>query len=166
MNRCFFIGILLLCACSTSKVDKVNMVVNGDENDAIMNAVFDFIHTENKLLKDDKTFLVYTENIEDKIGVSIMGDPNSILFIIEEDGSRSYRAFPTMLFEADEKLFFWYDETKSVTDAIINTLYKYNFVDTMIVNVYIPERTISEVKKGADYYFCRSDLSNYKKTAM
>ena len=139
------------------------MVINGNENNAIMNAIFDFIHTENKLLQDDKTFFIYTKNVEDKIGVSIMGDPNTILLIIEEDGSYSYRAFPTMLYETNGKLFFWYDDTKSVTDTIINTLYQYNFVDTMIVNAYIPESTINEVKKGANYYFCKNDLSNYKK---
>jgi hypothetical protein len=186
------------------------MVVNGNENDAIKNAVFDFIHTENKLLKDDKVFLIHTTDVENNIGISIMGDPykislivdfidsiennmvvcigeyNSFLFIdtIDNDTilrmtdddyhpilwlnkdkvSISYRAFPTNLIETNGKLFFWHDKTKSVTDTIINTLYKYNFVDTMIVNEYIPSSTINNAaKKGADYYFCRNDLSKYRK---
>jgi hypothetical protein len=185
------------------------MVVNGNENDAIKNAVFDFIHTESKLLKNDKKFYIYTENVESNIGVTIMGDPdkislivdfidsiennmvicigeyNSFLFIDTVDNdtilhmtdddyhpilwlnkdkvSISYRAFPTGLLESNGKLFFWYDKTKSVTDTIINTLYKYNFVDTMIVNTYIPGGTINHAKKGANYYFCRSDLSKYRK---
>jgi len=139
------------------------MVINGNENDAIRNAIFDFTHTEIKLLKDDKTFFIYAKNIDDKIVVNIIGDPNPISFIIEEDGSYSYRAFPTMLVETNGKLFFWYDKTKNVTDTIINTLYKYNFVDTMIVNAYIPEHSINDAKKSVVYYFCKDDLRNYKK---
>jgi hypothetical protein len=185
------------------------MVANGNKYDAIKNAVFDFIHTESKLLKDDKTFFIQTENVEDYIGVSIMGDPNKVSLIAEfvdsiknnmvaiigeaksilvidtinndtvlcitgndthsnlwinnNKVSYSYRAFPTGLIERNEKLFFWYDETKSVTDTIISTLYKHNFVDTMIVNVYIPDRIINDAKKGANYYFCKNDLTKYKK---
>jgi hypothetical protein len=205
MNRYFLIFLLLLCGCSTLKE---SMVVNGNKDDAIKNAIFDFIHTESKLLKDDKTFFIHTENVEGYIGVRIMGDPNKISLIVDivdniknntivrvgvsnsisvidtidndtvyqiigEDNpviwlnknkvSVSYRAFPTGVMERNGKLFFWYDETQSVTDTIINTLYKYNFVDTMIVNMYIPDRIINDAKKGADYYFCKDNLSKYKK---
>lgn len=162
MNRCFFIYILLLCSCVTLKK---NVAVNGNENDAIRNAIFDFIHTENSLLKDDNTFLITTDTIENYITVMIIGDPNAVLLIIEEDGSCSYRAFPTMLVEANGKLFFWYDKTKNVTDTIVNTLYKYNFVDTMVVNKYIPNRLINDAKKSVIYYFRKNDLSIYKKTS-
>jgi len=207
MNRFYLICILLLCSCATLKE---NMVVNGNENDAIRNAIFDFTNTEKRLLKDDKTFLVSADNVEGSIIVNIIGDPNKISLIAEfvdstknnmvarigEDKSvlvidtinndtvlcitgdddypilwinndkvsYSYRAFPTMLVETNGKLFFWYDKTKNVTDTIINTLYKYNFVDTMIVNAYIPDRIINDAKKGVVYYFCENDLSNYKKT--
>lgn len=162
MNRFYLIYILLLCSCTTLKD---NMIVNGNENDAILNAIFDFTHTENRLLKEDRTFLVSIDNVEDNIVVGIIGDPNTILLITEENGSYSYRAFPTMLVETKGRLFFWYDKSKNVTDTIINTLYKHNFVDTMVVNAYIPDRIINDTKKGAVYYFCKNDLSNYKKTA-
>ena len=94
----------------------------------------------------------------------IIGDPNTVLLIGEEDGTYDYRAFPTMLVEIDGKMFFWYDEEKSTTDTIINTLYRHNFVDTMIVNAYIPDRIINDAKRGVVYYFCKNDLINYKKT--
>lgn len=158
MNRYYLICILLLCSCATLKK---NMVING--NDAIKNAISDFIHTESRLLKSDNTFLVSTDTIGSSIVVTIMGDPNAILLITEEDGSYSYRAFPTMLVETNGKLFFGYDKTKNVTDTIVNTLYRYNFVDTMIVNTHIPDRIINDAKKGVIYYFCENDLSIYKK---
>jgi hypothetical protein len=207
MNRYYLIFLLLLCGCATLK--KENMVINGSENDAISNAIFDFTHTENRLLKDDNTFSVSADNLEGNIVVTIIGDPNKIslianftdsikqnmvarldeyknvsfldtisndtifritgdsdnplLWINKEKVSYSYRAFPTMLVETDGKLFFWYDKTKNVTDTIINTLYRYNFVDTMIVNAYIPDKIINDAKKGIVYYFCGNDLRNYKK---
>lgn len=208
MNRYYLIFLLLLCGCTTLK--KENMVVYGSENDAINNAIFDFIHTEKRLLKDDNTFLVSARNVEGKIVLTIIGDPNKISLIADFDDrikrntvarydeyksvsvidtisndtifcitsnndhqslwinkdkvSYSYRAFPTMFVEADGKRFFWYDKTKNVTEAIINTLYRYNSVDTMIVNAYIPEHSINDAKKGVVYYFCENNLRNYKKT--
>ncbi len=163
MNRYCLILLLLLCGCITPK--KKNMVVNGNENDAICNAILDFTHTEKRLLKNDNTFAVSVDTIKGNIVVTIIGDPNAILLITEEDGNYNYRAFPTMLVETSGKLFFWYDNKKNVTDTIINTLYKYNFVDTMIVNAYIPDRIINDAKQGVIYCFCKNDLSNYKKTS-
>jgi hypothetical protein len=209
MNRYYLIILLLLCGCATLK--KENMAVNGSANDAINNAIFDFIHTEKRLLKDDNTFLVSADTVERNIAaITIIGNPNKItliadfadsikkntvarfdeyknvsvidtinndtifritgdndhpsLWINKDKVSYNYRAFPTMLIETDGKLFFWYDKTKNVTDTIINTLYRYNFVDTMIVNAYIPEHSINDAQKGIVYYFCENNLRNYKKT--
>lgn len=160
MNRYYLILVLLLCGCTTLKE---SMAIEGTVNDAINNAIRDFVHTENKLLKDDNMFLVSANTLKDNIVVTIIGDANTVLLIMEEDSSYSYRAFPTMLVEIDGKLFFWYDETKNVTESIISTLYKYNFVDTMIVNAYIPDRIFDDSKKSIVYCFCRNNLSNYKK---
>lgn len=163
MKRYFYLIFLLsLSACGTSQ--KENMVTIGGVDDAINNAIIDFTHTEKRLLKGDDSFLVSAETLEEIIVVTIIGDPNTVLLIGEEDGTYDYRAFPTMLVEIDGKMFFWYDEGKSTTDTIINTLYRHNFVDTMIVNAYIPDRIIDDAKRGVVYYFCKNDLINYKKT--
>ena len=160
MNKYYWIFLLFLYGCSTFKE---NMTVNGSKNDAIMNAVLDFIHTEKNLLKEDKVFSTRTEEDINYISVSILGTDSPISFIIERDGSYSYRSFPTMLIETDGKLFFWRDKTKSVTDTIISTLYRYNFVDT--VDMFILNITVrsNDAKKAAHYYFCKNNLSKYQK---
>jgi hypothetical protein len=137
------------------------MIINGEQNEAIQNAILDFIYTEKKILKYDKVFSISTKEDKDNISVSILGISTPISLIIEEDGSYNYCLFPTMLIETNGKLFLGYDETKNVTDTIINTLYRYNLIDTM--SVYTVTMIIDDTKKGVDYYFCKNNLSKYKK---
>jgi len=158
----YLILCLFLCGCSALKK---NMIVNGSENDAINNAILDFVHTEKKLLKYDRVFNISTEINKDNIIVTIVGEPSAVSFIIEEDSSCSYRAFPTMLVEANDRLFLWDDETKNVTDTIINTLNKYNLIDTMdnTIGRYHIKVITDDGKRVAHYYFCKNNLSKYKK---
>lgn len=148
-----------LCACATLKKE---IITKGNANEAINNAVSDFIHTERSIQKKDNAFWVYADTVKNNIVVTIIGDSNKVL-LIKEDGNYSYRDFPTILIESDEKIFLGYEKEGETTDTIINTLYRYNFVDTMIVNTYIPDRMIDESKKGVIYFFCKNDLSVYKK---
>ena len=158
MKTYYLIFFLCLCSCSTLKE---NMIVNGNKNDAIENAILDFVHTEKKLLKCDKVFSISAEEYQDNTVITILGNLTRILLIIEENGSYNYCLFPTRLIETHDKLFFWYDETKSVTDTIINTLCKYNLVDT--VDIYSGTIIFDDAKKAAAYYFCKNNLSEYRK---
>lgn len=152
--------LFLFSSCSTWKEV---LVAEGNQNDAIQNAIYDFLHS-GKLSKKDSVFSVYTTNINDEIlGVSISGDINTLLVVTEDSVEYSYRGFPTKYFEQQGKLFYWDDSTINVTDDLVNALTRYNRVDTMIVNTYIPERIIDHSKEGMHYYFCKDNLLKYKK---
>lgn len=162
MKSVYIIPILILLFWSCSSWKDV-MVAEGSHNDAIQNAIQDFVNTVN-LSRKDSVFAVYIKNINDKIlGIGISRDVNTLLVITEDSVEFSYHGFPTRYFEQDGKLFYWDDPTVSVTDDLIATFTRYNLVDTMIVNVYIPERIIEHSIKGADYYFCKDNLLRYKK---
>jgi hypothetical protein len=137
----------------------------GDPNPILL--IADFVDSiKNNMVRHigEYNSVLITDTTDSETVLRMTGDENHpTLWLNKNKVFYSYRAFPTMLVETNGKLFFWYDDTKNVTDTIINTLYKYNFVDTMIVNAYIPDRIINDAKKGADYYFCKSDLSKYKK---
>ncbi len=138
------------------------MVRDGDLNDAIRNAIYDYSNSAKKD-KMDSVYFVYTEDVTaDILGVNIYGTYNKVLLITEDSISYSYRAFPTDYLIIEKDLYFWYDSTQAVTIETISVLYEYDLIDTMIINVYIPEMTISH-KKGMDYYFCKDDLMKYKK---
>lgn len=152
--------ILLLGSCSSWKTV---LVSEGTRNDAIKNAIYDFLNTGKKN-KKDSVFYVYTENISQEIlGVNILGTYDKVLISTEDSITFSYSGLPTEYFEKEDKLFYWHDSTKAVTDDLISTFMKYDLIDTMIVNVYIPPRHIDHSKKGVDYYFCESNLLKYKK---
>jgi hypothetical protein len=152
--------IFLFGSCSSLKDV---MVAEGDHNDAVQNAIHDFLNTV-KFNKKDRVFAVSIKDINDEIlGVSISRDVNTLLVITEDSVEFSYHGFPTRYFEQGGKLFYWDDSTKNVTDDLIATFTRYDLVDTMIVNIYIPERIIEHSIKGVDYYFCKDDLLKYKK---
>lgn len=154
------IFVFLFLGCSSWKDV---MVAEGTQNTAINNAIYDFLYS-GKLSKRDSVFYVYTKNIsQEVIGVNILGTYDKVLVSTEDSISFSYSGFPTGYFENKGKLFYWHDSTKTVTDDLISTFTKYNLVDTMVINVYIPESTIDHSKKGVDYYFCKNDLLKYKK---
>lgn len=151
---------LILASCATWK----NVLISeGNQNVAIKNAIHDFLNSEYKS-KDDSIFYVYTEKISQEIlGVNIMSTYDKVLISTEDSVTFSYKGLPTGFLEKGNKLFYWHDADKDVTDDLISTYMKYNLLDTMIVNVYMPASTISHDKKGVDYYFCKNNLLKYKK---
>ena len=136
---------------------------DGDQNDAIKRAIHDFLKSR-KLSEVDSIFSIYIENInEDILGISIGASDNSILVFTEDCIEYSYQGFPTMYYEENGKLFYWDDSTKYVSNEIINDLTRYNHIDTIIMNVYIPERLFNDAKKVADYYFCKNNFHKFKR---
>lgn len=154
--------IFLFGSCSTWKNA---MVVKGNQNDAVKNAIMDFLHTS-RLAKKDSIFSISIKSInKDIFGVSIFGARNKISVVTENEVDYSYRSFPTKYFEQDGKLFYWIDSTENVSIELINKLSKMNRIDTAIVGKYFPERSRDDSQKGVDYYFCKSDLKKYKKVS-
>ena len=61
------------------------------------------------------------------------------------------------------KLFYWRDRDYPLTEEMLSVLKKYNVLTDMIYDGMLPEYSINDAQKGASYYFCRNDLSKYKR---
>ena len=152
--------ILFLSGCSPWK--KV-LVAKGNRNDAIKNAVSDFLHTP-RFFKKDTVFDVMCQNIDsDILGITILGNPNKVSVITENEIEYSYKAFPTRYVERDGKLFYWNDSTVSTPSDLVKKLSMMNRIDTAILHKYLPPTENDDAKKGVDYYFCKSNLKRYKR---
>lgn len=153
-----FIGSLISC-----NPWKKTQISKGNQNDAIKNAVIDFLHSK-RFMKGDSVFSIRTQNITDDIfGVSIFGVTNNISVITENEINYSYKAFPTKYLEQNGKLFYWIDSTEIVPIELINKLSNMNRIDTAIIRKFLPVRVTDDSKKALDYYFCKSNLKNYKR---
>jgi hypothetical protein len=156
--------IFLLGSCSSWK--KL-IVAKGDQNDAVQNAIYDFLHSE-KISKKDSVFYVHIKNINDEVlGIGILGSVNRLLPGPDNKIGTNYANFPTKYIVQDGKLFYWYDSAYVITEDLITVLVKYDHIDTLNMKgfVGIPETSalIDDSKKGIDYYFCKCNLLHYKK---
>lgn len=154
---------LLFTNCSTWKQ---SMISKGNANDAINNAITDFIHTS-KLYKQDTVFNLKITNKDSELIVGIMGKINK-LFIKSNNkiGTNSDPTFPTNFVIKNGKLFLWYDPNKTISRELRSVLIQYNHLDSVWMKEYdIPPYVVDDGKKGVLYYFCKTNLSIYKKTA-
>jgi len=98
--------ILIWSGCATWKD---NMITNGSYNEAIRNAVNDFLHSGN-LRKQDSVFSVDVKNIGDTlIGVSIIGSEAKLYPNEKNKIGSNLPTFPNSFLDMNGKLFFWYD---------------------------------------------------------
>jgi hypothetical protein len=154
------------------------MITEGDKNDAILNAILDFTHSE-KLLKQDSVFFIYAEDplyshkrlyyskysyrwVPDKpyeniIKVSISGDSKNTY--IEKNELSEYDRMPSRYFIFKENLFIWYDENQPLTQELIDALKKFNLLKSEDEAMFV----IDHSKKVTLYYFCKYDLTQYKR---
>ena len=153
---------------------------NGSENQAIKNAVLDFINT-NKLAKKYSVFdvkvynplykqklITISENskkwenecpYDDLIVVNILGSDFKNRYLNNEIKNDN-KEIPTMHLEMDNKLFIWNDKNVDLNEKTIHVLKKYGIItndklDSMNI--------IDDTKKGTDYYFCKKNLKIFKK---
>ena len=71
---------------------------------------------------------------------------------------------PSRYIEKDGKLFFWWDNDYPLTEEMLAILWKYNLLcDDTEGFIGFPDHTTDDSQKSADYYFCKSDLSKYKR---
>ncbi len=157
----FLAFILLIIGCSAWKGE---LNTTGSQDDAVLNAVTDFLNSSG-LSKKDSVFSVQVKNISDDIlGVSIIGSykkwvPNSDTKV----GSKM-PYFPSRYIEKKGKLFYWSDSTNVLTDDLVKTFSKYNLIDSLNIGVTgMPDGIIDDSKKGVDYYMCKSNFTKYKK---
>lgn len=85
----------------------------------------------------------------------------------KEAVSISYRGFPNRILEIDGKLFFWHDKLGGdPSEKVIQTLYEYDYVDTLVQNLFFPDNVIDEGKICVSYTYNREDLSHYVKKTI
>lgn len=163
MRLHYLLLVLFICSLGSCSPWKKMQISNGNQNDAIKNAVIDFLYSP-KFFKGDSVFIISIKNInEDILAVSIFGARNKIAVITENEIDYSYRGFPTKYFEQDGKLFYWQDSTEKVPIELIDKLSKMNRIDTSIIAKFIPLRTTDDSQKAVDYYFCKYNLKKYKR---
>ena len=71
---------------------------------------------------------------------------------------------PSRYIIKDGKLFYWFDDSYPLTQGMLDLLWKYNLLqdDDGGLIIFL-DNPINDSKKGADYYFCKNDLSKYKR---
>ncbi|MDR0232702.1 MAG: hypothetical protein LBI82_11375 [Dysgonamonadaceae bacterium] len=162
----FLFAILLLCEnCAAASKWKETLVSKGDVNDAINNAITDFLHTSNLSKKDTIFSIVITDTNEGIIIIGIGGAVNKVYPRSENEIGTYDEIFPTQYVIRDNKLFYWNDAKQAITQDIISILEKYNHIDFHWSEEYvIPPLVIDDGKESVVYYFCKNDYKNYKKT--
>jgi len=172
-----FCVLVFFFGCNTWKE---SLVEKGNKEDAIQNAILDFSHTK-KLFKQDSVFYVGVEDTlyslklvseseyahqwvpdkpyKDIIGISIIGDEETLYHKKDLEIGSSGK-IPSRYQVVSGKLFLWHDDKYPLTKELVNILERYNLIRSDDVELFF---ITDDGKKGASYYFCRNDLSNYKK---
>ena len=160
-----FIGLIILSFCCSAIKDSDN---NANlRNEAIIIAIEDFLDNCS-LQKTDNAFEanVYIEN-DDILVLGISGTYGFKIYPSSKDtiGAET-RIFPSHYIERNNKLiYYWVYSINLLTEEIVKVIAKYNQIDSSFVSYEkaYPDYLLDESIKGADYYFCKNDLSIYKR---
>jgi hypothetical protein len=182
--KIFLLVLLSMFGCSSLKRSMITAGGNLQET-AIHNAILDF-STKCSLFKKDSVFLVSFEDSVFDEGVWVRVDEKSykdgtthirkrgslydgIVAVSISGQVANYQYYysketkdklPSRYVIKNGKLFHWWDKDYPVTEEMIAVLCKYNLLQTDLI---IPEYSTDDSAKGADYYFCKNDLSKYKR---
>ena len=61
------------------------------------------------------------------------------------------------------KLFFWQDDNYPLTEETLSVFKRYNILTEVMERGMLPDFIINDAAKAAHYYFCRDNISNYKR---
>lgn len=170
--------LLLLENCRTFKNE---LILNGDHNNAIQNAILDFSSTS-RLYKKAAVFSVSFHDtlyrmileetndgnhrwVEGKpykgiVAISISVEYNK-LFLAADAKVGSKGKLPSRYIEKEGKLFYWWDDDYPLKKEALTIYHKYNLLQGNVISAL--DFSINDAQKGVDYYFCKNDLSKYKK---
>ncbi|WP_455584677.1 hypothetical protein [Bacteroides sp.] len=178
----YLLALLFVFGCSSPQKSMITTRENLRET-AIHNAIGDF-SSNCRLFKEDSVFSVnFKDSVFHKstlvqVDKRIYGDKRThewkrgalcdgivgveigasdYLFYYSEETKET---LPSRYVIKDGKLFYWWDGSCPVTEEIITILYKYNRLQT---NLIIPEFSNDDNQKGVDYYFCKNNVSKYKR---
>lgn len=165
----FFVA---LCCSATRPIERGKYATN---DVVIETAIEDFLRCKSS--KDHNVFSIlinfHSEHspykIEDDIvTLSILPkettDPQYYITLVDTLGSTR---LPTRHVIKDGKLFYWHDPDYGLTKETIEAFLEFNLAERLEISdlsfllgqeVYGDERT-----KAAQYYFCKNDLTNYKR---
>lgn len=171
------IVILLLNSCTSIK-SSIIATTDNTKYAAINNAILDF--TNNcRLYKKDSVFIVsYYDTVYQNIRVKIdhqnsktvRGDAYSNIVAVNIMGASDMKILflpefkdnlPNQYIEKDGKLFYWYDNRYELSEDMLAKLHKYGLITNDKIAFF--DNPNDDSKKGVSYYFCRNDLSKYKK---
>jgi hypothetical protein len=169
-------------------MSSVSSIKHGDSNieireQARLIAIKDFSKT--KLYKMDSVFIVSIEDTFRRmvltktgdhnykfvvgktypniIAVDILGEENKF-FLDTTVALTSQNVIPPSYIEQNGKLFIWRDKQHTLTDSAIRVLDKYHMFKRGRGDDWAKfEGSIDDAKQNASYYFCRNNLSVYKK---
>ena len=149
---------------------------------AIYEAITDFADNC-RLFKQDSIFYVYVEDTSRY--VTLQRDQGTLkwvcdsvytnILVVEILGEKdkigyypnavvgSKGKLPSRYVIVKGKLFYWWDRDYPLTEEMLSVLKKYNVLTDMIYDGMLPEFLIDDAQKGAHYYFCRNNLSKYKR---
>lgn len=154
--------ILLIFITTSCSTWKANLSKIGDSDNAIENAILDFLNTS-KYSEGFNTFHIIKISNNNTIGISIIGDDNKWLLEESKIGEKN-NYFPSKFREIDGKLFYWNDSDIVVNSSIIDVMNKYGILEIQKKRLNeIPEGLGNSSKKAVHYYFCKINLLKYKK---
>jgi len=184
MRYIIFTIVLIFACCSIKAQLSQAKASNIKESDhAIPIAIRDFSKT--KLFKKDSVFWVTLydtlhhaavdtisknsyayrrgQAYPNIVAVDIIGWPDKLFLDTTVDLSNQ-KGIPSRFIELNGKLFIWWDKHYKLTDSAIEMLDKYHIIGRGGHNdwyKFMPGT--DDAKQSAQYYFCKSNLSVYKK---
>lgn len=150
----------IMLSCSSFRND---LVKTGGRNGVIHNAIIDFSNTT-RLFKRD-TFFSITTGEDNKILIARIGKNGAKILLTRNAkiGARNNQ-IPTRFIEKKGKLFLWWDDDYPLTQEALDIYKKYNLLqDDRGGIITVPDFTNDDAQKAAHYYFCKNDLTRYKK---
>ncbi|HTE00049.1 MAG TPA: hypothetical protein VK668_12225 [Mucilaginibacter sp.] len=116
-----------------------------------------------KKIKDNNYKWVRGKVYPDIIAVNILPDSNRF-FLDTTIATAQNKGVPSQCIEQNGKLFFWYDKQYPLTNNTIKLLDKYHRLwRGASINAEDHPFAINELAQSIQYYFCKSNLSVFKK---
>lgn len=148
-NTAFEIAIADFLKCGLCKKHNAFYVSVSDRNE----------HGRYKISTDILTISIFPTETKNRI--------MPFYYITQADSVGSKR-LPTKHIIKNGKLFYWHDSEYGLTEEMIKVFMDYNIADSLenseVDHILGQEwQSIDEKTKGADYYFCKDNLKNYKR---
>lgn len=164
MKKLIFSIIICGFTLCSSTPWRQSLIVHGDYNAAVHNAITDFSNT-NDQIKKYKVFKILNSgdyNIDDDLCYRIyihgtdtplyQKNPQNLI------GTKS-NYIPTRFEVQNGKLFLWNDENVTITKELLDIMREYNCIDSLS-NIFL---TIDDSNDGITYVINTNNLLKYKK---